>query len=540
MSHSPPRVLPPVVDPAPNEPPSGDDLLLGDRVSQAVFWNSVMFPLSMILGAVTSVWIVRYLGAQQFALYVLLTSVINTLTRYSSLGLPRSIARFLPELRRVEHGATRIRSLLRLSVAVRLGFTLLGIGLLYLLTDRTGTFMGIERSGRYLAIISTAVVLVGLNELGTYLLHGLFRQRDVNVINLTVGVFQPSLLVVFLLLGFDVAGILTAVVISSGLGCVLSWWAGVRSLPAVGRGPREAAGLFSGNSDLAGRLSRYAGIVYVLDLSKYLRALPFAALMVLGFFEGSREQALAQVALLSVGYKLVDLAINFLVAATRGIYTPMLAEVHATRDVEKLRRVFSTVSKLQILLVVPAGFGLFVLSRELVVVLFGEAFEPAVLLTRMLTVLLFLQTLIAIPSSVLLTWEKYRHITLSAAVSVLGVPAFLVGIRVGGAVGAACVIGGIGLISRAVENWGAVREFELRYPFAFLGRVAAASFLFTVVVASISVTIDVTPLRLAGLVVTGVVLFLVAFRRLGGLDPEERKIIEASSVPLKQLILRIT
>ena len=47
MSHSPPRVLPPVVDPAPNEPPSGDDLLLGDRVSQAVFWNSVMFPVGL-------------------------------------------------------------------------------------------------------------------------------------------------------------------------------------------------------------------------------------------------------------------------------------------------------------------------------------------------------------------------------------------------------------------------------------------------------------------------------------------------------------
>lgn len=498
-----------------------------------------MFPLSMILGAVTSVWVVRYLGPQQFALYVLLTSVISTLTRYSSFGLPRSIARFLPELRRLDSGASRVRSFLRLSVAVRLGLTLLGVALLYLFTDRTGTLMGLERPGQYLVIISIAVVLVGLNELGTYLLHGLFRQRAVNVISLTVGVFQPTLLVVFILLGFDVAGILLAVVIANGLACLMSWVAGVRFLPAVDR-DAPPAGLFTGAPDLAGRLSRYAGIVYVLDMSRYLQALPFASLMVLGFFEGSRAEALGQVALLGVGYKLVDLAINFLVSATRGIYTPMLAEVHATRDLQKLRRVFATVSKLQILLCVPAGFGLFVLSREFIVTLFGEDFESAVVLTRVLVALLFLNTLIAIPSSVLLTWEKYRYIILSASLSVLGVPALLVGIRTGGATGAAFVLGGIGLIARVAENWGAVREFGLGYPFAFLARVTGASVVFTVVLALTSAAIDITPMRLIGMVAIGVVLFVVVFRWAGGLDPEERRIIETSNVPLKGLILRLT
>ena len=540
MSHSPPSGRPAVVDSASNDQSSDAELLLGHRVSQAVFWNSVMFPLSMILGALTSVWVVRYLGPQQFALYVLLTSVINTLTRYSNFGLPRSIARFLPELRRLDNGAARIRSFLRLSVSVRLGLTLLGVALLYVFTDRNGAFMGLEGSGRYLAIISSAVVLVGLNELGTYLLHGLFRQRTVNVINLTVGVVQPSLVIVFILLGFDVAGILLAVVIANGLACVMSWVAGVRSLPAVDRAARPAAGLFTGTPDLAGRVSRYAGIVYLLDMSKYLQALPFASLMVLGFFEGSRAEALGQVALLAVGYKLVDLAINFLVAATRGIYTPMLAEVHVTRDLQKLRRIFATVSKLQILLCVPAGFGLFVLSREFVVTLFGQEFEPAVGLTRVLVVFLFLNTLVAVPAGVLLTWEKYRYIILSASVSVLGVPALLVGVRLGGAAGAAFVLGGIGLISRVAENWGAMREFGLGYPFAFLARVTGASVVFAVVVALTSAAIDLTPLRLIGMVVTGVVLFVVVFRLVGGLDPEERRIIETSNVPLKRLILRLT
>ena len=398
-------------DPAPT--PLTSDPVLGHRVSQAVFWNSVMLPLSMVLGAVTSVWVVRYLGPQQFALYVLLTSVINTLTRYSSLGLPRSIARFVPELRRSDKGAVRVRSFLRLSVTVRLGFTVVGIVLLYLFADTSGTFMGLERSGRYLAIISAAVILVGLNELGTFLLYGLFRQRAVNMINLTIGVFQPSLLLSFILLGFDVAGILLAIVISNALACVLSWAVGLRALPLLDRVGGASAGLFEGTSDLAGRLSRYAGMGYMLDVSKYLRALPFASLMVLGFFEGSREAALVQVALLGVGYKLVDLAIDFLVASTRGIYTPMLAEVHANRDTDTLRRVFTTASKLQILLCVPAGFGLFVLSREFIVMLFGADFEAAVVLTRVLIVFLFLHTLIAIPLSVLLTWEKYRYVVLS-------------------------------------------------------------------------------------------------------------------------------
>lgn len=513
--------------------------VLGHQVSEAVFWNSVMFPISMVLGALTSVWVVRYLGAQQFAVYVLLTSVINTVTRYSSFGLPRSIARFLPELRRLDDGPRKIRSLLRLSVLVRLGLTMLGISVLYLFTARTGSFLGLERSGLFLAIVSTGVVLVGLHEIGTYLLHGLFRQRDVNVINLIVGVLQPSLLILFILLGFGITGILLALVASSGLACVLSWTAGLRSLAALDAGARSTGGLFGGMSDLAGRVARYAGVVYVLDASKYLRALPFASLMLLGFFPGGRDAALGEVALLGVGFKLVDLAINFLVAATRGIYTPMLAEVHASRDSDKLRRVFRSASKLQILLCVPAAFGLFVLSRDFISVLFGEAFEAAVLLTRVLIVLLFVNTLIAIPSSVLLTWEKYRYIILSAVVSLLGIPAFVVAVRLGGAAGAALVLGLVGSLSRVAENWGAVREFGFEYPFAFLARVTVASLAFTAVVGATAAAIDVTPIRLFGLVLTGVVLFVGVFRSMGGLDPEERRIIESSSVPLKGLVLRI-
>ena len=89
------------------------------------------------------------------------------------------------------------------------------------------------------------------------------------------------------------------------------------------------------------------------------------------------------------------------------------------------------------------------------------------------------------------------------------------------------------------ENWGAVREFNLRYPFAFLLKVTVASLLFTVVVVAITAGIDVTPARLTGLVATGVAVFLLVFRALGGLDREERRIIQLSSILLKQVILAV-
>ena len=49
--------------------------------------------------------------------------------------------------------------------------------------------------------------------------------------------------------------------------------------------------------------------------------------------------------------------------------------------------------------------------------LFGDEYAPAVVLTRVLVVFLFVNTLIAIPSSVLLTWEKYSYVVLSAAIA---------------------------------------------------------------------------------------------------------------------------
>ena len=192
------------------------------------------------------------------------------------------------------------------------------------------------------------------------------------------------------------------------------------------------------------------------------------------------------------------------------------------------------------LLCVPAAVGLLVLSREFVFVLFGERFAPAVPLARVLIVFLFLETLISIPSSILLTWEKYRYIILSRAISIVGIPLLVLGVRLGGGTGAAIVIGGLRLISQLSDNWFAFRQFDLCYPFGFLGRVAAASAVFATVLALLGVTIDVTPLRLMALTAAGALLFAGAFRMFGGLDDAERRIIESSSLPLKGLILRLT
>ena len=124
--------------------------------------------------------------------------------------------------------------------------------------------------------------------------------------------------------------------------------------------------------------------------------------------------------------------------------------------------------------------------------------------------------------------------------SIVGIPCLMLGVRLYGATGAAIVLGTVGVASRLVDNWFAFRKFELRYPFVFLGRVVTASAAFAVALVLLGAAIEVTPLRLVALTTLGALLFVWVFRMLGGLDDVERRIIESSSLPLKQLILRFT
>jgi len=516
-----------------------DETLIA-RVSRSMFWNIAAFPLSMLLNAGAQVYLIRYLGTTRLNIFAILVAAINTITAYSSLGISRSLNRFLPEFKKAQNGVLKIQALLRTTFILRLSIITISIVILNLYSSFFIRYFELGTEGPiYIKIISIAVIFTGLYNLATYLLHSLFRQKEVNIIALIAAFIQPTLLITFILVGLDISGILLAIVLSNMVACALSWYWGIKALPSQ-KIKLTARKLWIETRTFLKRFFSYSSIVYLFDMSKYFRDLPFATIIILTFYFTSNTSAKLQVSFFFVGFKLVDSAIKFLTSASRGVFTPMTAEVYAEKNAEKLHKIFWNASKFQVLICIPAAFGLMLLTPNLIPVLFKEAFAPSINIAYILTAFLFLETLIAFPSIILLTYEKYRYIIISRLIPILGIPLLIIGTRYWGGVGAAFCLGSLGIISRIVDNYFAISRFKLKYPFKFLFKIIAASAIFTSILALIRWKITISPYTLALLIVLGGIFFIIAFKMLGGFSQEEKEVIEKSSIPFKNIILKIT
>jgi O-antigen/teichoic acid export membrane protein len=510
------------------------------RVSRSMFWNIVAFPLSMLLNAAATVYIIRYLGDSKFGIFTLLTSTINTITVYSSLGISRSLTRFLPEFKKSQDEIAKAKMLLRYTLILRLIIIAVSIAILNLHSSFFIHYFKLGAKGSlYIKIISIAVIFTSLYELATYLLHSLFRQKEVNIIALLVAFIQPILLITFILLGLDITGILIALVLTNMVACGLSWYWGLKALPKS-KLKMSFRKLAAGADLLLKRFFSYSFIIYLFDMSKYFRDVSFASLIIMSFYGADGDKALQQVAFFAAGYKLADFAVKFLVSASRGVFTPMLAEVYAERDQEKLQKVFWNASKFQVLISIPAAFGLMTLAGDLIPILFGEDFLSSINIAYVFISFLFFEILISFPSTVLLTYERYKYVILSRIIPIIGIPLLILGTKLWGIIGTAFILGSLALLSRVAENYFTFSLFKLKYPFKFLCRIAIASAIFTVILRVIHFYIIMSPYKLGILIVLAIIIFIVAFKLLGGFSREEKEIIEKSSIPLKNIILKIT
>jgi len=119
-----------------------------------------------------------------------------------------------------------------------------------------------------------------------------------------------------------------------------------------------------------------------------------------------------------------------------------------------------------------------------------------------------------------------------------------------GIVGVTIAVSTAALSSRLVALAFGLRKLGLRFPSAFLGRVALASVPFVVVVGPLAFLLPVDPvpplslawwaraLAAGGLTLAAMLLFWLTFRRLGGILAEDRQRFTGLRIPGIKLLLR--
>ncbi|MGC8875339.1 MAG: polysaccharide biosynthesis C-terminal domain-containing protein [Chloroflexia bacterium] len=554
---------------------------LSRQVASAMFWNVAIFPLKFLVGIAVGIVVPNLLGLERYALYVLLVSVASTLGSYADLGMERALPRYIPEVAHL-FGRAGLRRFLREVIGVKLALLmliLLGFQLFsgplqgYVRTNEMRKVAALDvqlqqtadptererlfaeraaherliarldAEGRlYAWTIGAMLVLGSVFDVLTRLLVAYFQQRATNAIDVGLAFLQPLLIIVLVLLGWDMKGILVALVVTPVVGVIL----------AVSRARREIATLPEGGGTtdrwwhrVWRRFLVFSAISYLINLSTWIYDLAFLSLVTASYLSTS------DVAALGVASKFVGLFLTYLMVPLSGIQVPLFAHLYARKGLSELQQAFDILSQFLVLLLVPTGVGLALLSPSLVPLLYPGFPASTSTLVVILIAGMFLETLIGTPQNILQVYERYGIVVLGRLAALVVVPLLYLWVpRYGllGAVGAASVAR---VASRAVTFGYSLRAFPLQFPWRFTARVAGATAAMAALVYPLSLWLGVSGGasrwggRLVllgkdlGLAVLGALVFFGVLRLLGGLDPALRKRLSELRFPLKRWILRL-
>ncbi|MFL5733636.1 MAG: oligosaccharide flippase family protein [Chloroflexia bacterium] len=524
---------------------------LVERAGRAVFWNAAFFPLKALIGFASSIVLVRLLRTDGFYYYNVTMALLATLGLFSDLGIERTLPRFYPEVE-MSLGRRGVVRLLGWVSGVKAAVLVLLVGALLIapgfVVSVTGSDLG-PNQGWLLLMIGVLLVLGAASDVSIQLLYTHFKQKVTNGLDILAAVVYPALAALFVLLKWGVMGAVLALLITTVISVVISLrLAGglLRSMPDEPH-PDPSQVKKPSTRSLRGRLVSYAGLNYLINWSVYLYDLPFVVLA-LGLLVAAPEEKKVQVAVVSLAYKFTRQFLRVLVVPLTGVQTPLFARLYAQGRIDGLKTAYATVTKFLILVLMPAGVGLIVTGRNLLQIFYGQINRDAVLtgLTMhdavacmaILTIGLFGEAIISVALNVLMVYEEHRPVIVARLCALISIPLLILLVPAFGVVGAAMAVASAGLGSRAVALAYASRIVGLRFPGPFFVKVGVATILMALVLLPFLAYFPPTILITTLMITLGGLVFLAAFKLLGGIEAADRERFTSLRLPFVNYALR--
>jgi O-antigen/teichoic acid export membrane protein len=259
----------------------------------------------------------------------------------------------------------------------------------------------------------------------------------------------------------------------------------------------------------------------------------------------------SDVAMLGFAYKFTKDALGAIWTPLTGVMTPLLVRIKSRENLSALRDAHASLTRLILLLVMPAGLWLALLAPRLVATLYPN-YTAATPLIPVFILFAFTESILSVPHNTLMVHERYRPLVASRLLTLLSLPLILIVVPRFGAMGVAVVVGIMRVLPRLVTFAAGVRLLGLRFPLGFAGRIAIASGAFVAALALLPGQGAATAVAgsglapklialapLAAMALLGVVLYAVALRATGGLHQDERRRILALPLPFKNVLLHV-
>ena len=485
--------------------------------------NSVVNALAGVFttlgGFLSSVIVARLLGVQGTGVVAYATWAVTVAVMVADVGVPGSLARFLPELRShagAAAGGGLIRALLRpflvSTLAIALAFLTYALWLLW--ADRMASWTidssAYASSPLFWMLIGFICLAQALGNFVTSWLKGLQQFGDLARLTLATAVVQIAVTAT----GAHWFGIPGAMV-GAGAGALV---------PAILLFSIDRAGPAMAR-DLQRRVTRFA----LESWGAYLVTAFFASRMEVFFLE--RSWGSHAVGLFTVSLTLSNLATQGPLLLT-GALLPHLSHHIGRNDQARACALYPTSIRLMTLVVFPACLGMGAIAPVLLPIMYGSAFAPAVPTATILVSAAAVVTGTSIAGVYMIAMERTRFVLCAglggAALSIVAgltiVPAF-------GPIAAACSRAGIQLILTAVTLWYVQRYLNCRTPLSDLGRLLAAAAL-CAVVARLIVTYVPTTAGLVVAIIAGALTYVLAIRILRPLPPQDIERLRAATTTL--------
>ena len=495
-------------------------------VSRSIFWNTALLPIVTASGLVLSILVRRRFGLES-GIYDVVLGVANSILFYSGLGLSGSLPKFLPELQVRAGRRAAARLVVRLG-SIRLAIVIAILIPLNVWAQPFAQALALGPNGAvYLHSLSALLVGRATLDFAYRTLDSFFQQLSVNLLSLVHGVLDVCLVAMVLFMGWHMAGVIGALGVSAlvmTLVTLITVFRYVRALPAAtGASEQEPA---------PSRIWKLSGVTYFRDLALYFATPAFASPVLVTLLGGPEP-----VALFATSFFVASSTVTLVVSGFRGVYRPAFARVLAAGERPQLQRAFDLMTKVQILAVVPAGFGLGVMVADYLPLLYGEPFAAAVPVARVLVALLFAETAMAVGLVVLWMDERYRPVLGAQFVMIAGAPLFVFTAGRFGLLAAAAVLGGSRLASVVIAHVSARRVYGLRYPWPFAAKVTLVSSLMAGVLLTIRQSWHTSPLEASALTMLGMVIVAGGLRLFRVLGPEELDVLTRASIPGKRWLV---
>jgi O-antigen/teichoic acid export membrane protein len=527
---------------------------LAGLVSRALFWNTLFVPLKIIAELISTLLKLTFLAPAGYGLLTLIGATNNLLGTWIDLGTGRALPKYIPETISAR-GPRAVRRLvmavfgaqLALFALIALGFVIFrrsylgNLSLKASLVDdpqvRAQLLSFVGQHG-WLIIAALLVMLlmgIGYDVLMAYL-SSFFKQKAWNSIALAAGLLPPLLTAAAILAGWDVAGVLVASAVAPTIATALVLWQVLghqRELQALPEQADDGRWLPPG-------FLRYCAVSLLMTATDFLASAEFVVYFV---------ETLVAAAVIKAGVSIVKMMLSYLYTPMVGVQVPLFTRVRSGEG-GTLVGAYQSIVRLQVLLLVPGGAGLMLLTYPIFAALFPK-YVDASPLVWVLVPCLFLECLLTTAHNVLIVYERMSVIIVSRLLTLVSVPLVIVLTPTMGPVGAALAFGLARVAAGAWVTLSGVRLLGLRWPWRFTGRVIAATVVMALLVAGLAPLLPPLPAQaglaqrlLAALAIGGVALlgggaFVAALRLAGGLDQQDRDQLARTRLPLKRWLLRL-